>query len=86
MSATWASAVVEANMQALIDEIEDYIGGNVEGVETIDRMALTVFLRARLQAACATGQREMRERAATVFELMPAPASAAVIRELRIEQ
>ena len=32
-------------------EIEDYIGGNVEGVENIDRMSLTVFLRRQLTQA-----------------------------------
>jgi hypothetical protein len=29
----------------VIFDIEDYIGGNVEGVERVDRMGLTVFLR-----------------------------------------
>lgn len=28
-----------------IFEIEDYIGGNIEGVEKVDQMGLTVFLR-----------------------------------------
>ncbi len=32
-----------------IFEIEDYIGGNIEGVEQIDRMGLTVFLRKTLK-------------------------------------
>ena len=32
-----------------IFEIEDYIGGNIEGVEKIDRMGLTVFLRKTLK-------------------------------------
>lgn len=30
-----------ADVQRTINAIEDYIGGNVEGVETVDRMGLT---------------------------------------------
>jgi len=29
----------------LMFEIEDYVGGNIEGQDTVDRMAFTVFLR-----------------------------------------
>ena len=36
------------NREQILAEIEDYIGGNVECVDSIDRMALTVFLRAKL--------------------------------------
>ena len=36
------------NLDEYIAEIEDYIGGNVEDQETVDRMALTVFLRGQL--------------------------------------
>ena len=32
-----------------IFRIEDYVGGNIEGVETIDRMGFTVFLRRILE-------------------------------------
>lgn len=38
------------NREQILADIEDYIGGNVECVDTIDRMALTVFLRAKLNA------------------------------------
>lgn len=45
----------EDNIQKLIDEIEDYIGGNVVGCEDddgdIDWMGLTVFLRDKLTEA-----------------------------------
>lgn len=33
-----------------ISNIEDYIGGNIEGVEPVDRMGLTVFLRNELES------------------------------------
>lgn len=33
----------------VIFNIEDYIGGNIEGVERVDRMGLTVFLRRQLE-------------------------------------
>lgn len=38
-----------ADVQRTINAIEDYIGGNVEGIETVDRMGLTVFLRSELE-------------------------------------
>jgi len=50
-------------LNRIIDEIEDYIGGNVEGVETIDRMGLTVFLRAKLNEAYRLGQESLRKDA-----------------------
>ena len=31
--------------QGFIDEIEDYVAGNIEGQETIDRMGFSRFLR-----------------------------------------
>jgi len=53
----------EANLGHLIDEIEDYIGGNVEDVETIDRMGLSVFLRSKLTLAHAAGFESGRKAA-----------------------
>ena len=38
-------------MENLILEIEDYVAGNIEGVENPDRMAFTVFLRSKLNEA-----------------------------------
>ena len=34
----------------VIFDIEDYVGGNIEGIEKIDRMGFTVFLRRQLKA------------------------------------
>ena len=34
----------------VIFNIEDYVGGNIEGVEQIDRMGFTVFLRNQLES------------------------------------
>lgn len=33
-----------------IFDIEDYVGGNIEGITKIDRMGFTVFLRKQLTA------------------------------------
>lgn len=38
----------------VIFEIEDYVGGNIEGQETVDRMGFTVFLRRQLEKLFAT--------------------------------
>lgn len=35
-------------MQDIIGRIEDYVAGNIEGVEDVDRMAFTAFLREAL--------------------------------------
>lgn len=37
------------DIDSFIFDIEDYIGGNIEGVESVDRMGLTVFLRNKLE-------------------------------------
>lgn len=44
--------------ERVLFEIEDYIGGNVEGVEPVDRMALTVFLRSKLDKVYNTALNE----------------------------
>lgn len=38
-------------IQTVIDEIEDYVGGNIEQIDDheIDRMAFAVFLREQLE-------------------------------------
>jgi len=40
--------MTDTTLDNQIDEIEDYVGGNIEGVDVIDRMAFTVFLRKTL--------------------------------------
>lgn len=47
-----------ATIDDIIFEIEDYIGGNIEGQEKIDHMGLTVFLRRTLEAAITTVRSE----------------------------
>jgi len=37
------------SLEEILFEIEDYIGGNVEGIEDVDRMSLTSFLRNQLK-------------------------------------
>ena|ERR1039458_3288846 len=48
------------NIDDVIFNIEDYIGGNIEGVERIDRMGLTVFLRRELEALITLHIREAK--------------------------
>jgi len=43
-----------------IFDIEDYVGGNIEGIDKVDRMAFTVFLRKTLTTAISTAVREAR--------------------------
>jgi len=38
----------------VIFNIEDYVGGNIEGIDKIDRMGFTVFLRRQLEAVIYT--------------------------------
>ena len=68
------------SIQSLVDDIEDYIGGSVEGIDIIDRMALTVFLRAALTSAHAAGQEAMRGRAAKLAEYS-GPHDGTLIRD-----
>jgi hypothetical protein len=42
-----------------ISNIEDYVGGNIEGIDRIDRMAFTAFLRAELEQLIKKEQRDM---------------------------
>ena len=49
---------IQMIIQKLIDEIEDYVGGNIEGVKKIDRMSFTRFLRSKLEKAYKEGYRQ----------------------------
>jgi len=46
----------------VIFNIEDYVGGNIEGVEKIDRMGFTVFLRKQLTDYATQQNLELLER------------------------
>lgn len=45
----------------LIFEVEDYIGGNIEGVKRIDRMGLTVFLRRMFETALEAERKRIKK-------------------------
>ena len=47
--------------EEIIFEIEDYVGGNIEGLEVIDRMAFTVFLRDKLNQAILSERKRLLE-------------------------
>ena len=52
----------------LIDKIEDYVGGNIEGNEEIDRMGFTRFLRGVLSQAHSEGFNDGAEKIAEINE------------------
>lgn len=64
------------SMDSTIFEIEDYIGGNIEGQETIDRMALTVFLRRQLESLLGEAHSLL------ISKLPDTPENKAVLNEM----
>lgn len=48
----------QEKLDGMIFDIEDYVGGNIEGVENVDRMAFTAFLRKNLTALIDSAKRE----------------------------
>lgn len=55
---THPDSVAEITVDDIIFNIEDYVGGNIEEVKTIDRMGFTVFLRSQLTALIDSAVRE----------------------------
>ena len=49
------------DIQTTINEIEDYVGGNIETTDIPDRMAFTVFLRRKLNAYARQSNLELIE-------------------------
>lgn len=50
----------QEKLDGMIFDIEDYVGGNIEGVANVDRMAFTAFLRKNLTALIDSAKREAR--------------------------
>ena len=61
----------EVNVQAVINDIEDWIGGNVDTPESkgVDWMSLTVFLRGRLESLISNAKEEGKKE--TAAEVAP---------------
>ncbi len=57
-----------AEIDDIIFKIEDYVGGNIEGVETVDRMGFTAFLRTLLTNAFTKQEEHFKQR---LLEILP---------------
>lgn len=49
MTTPQGSEPAELTIDDVIFDIEDYVGGNIEGIEHVDHMGFTVFLRRKLE-------------------------------------
>ena len=53
--------------QRIINNIEDYVGGNIEGVENVDHMSFTRFLRGQIEPVAEAYEREKKRDGAVAI-------------------
>lgn len=78
------------DIEKYIDEIEDYVGGNIETTEQIDRMVFTVFLRTTLTKVAEEARRgreiELRTKYIVVSKDVQAQHERQIIEEARRDE